>query len=152
MRTEIKKIVRANDRIVASKYPDIYLRYTYGFTYILFSFLPLTVFVEMKVMFVYNFKNRSFQDGETRTGVKVLSYRWHLHLTFIDYGRPFDGQFLNDCLVYTRLKCFKLLYWCGIYNVLLCRFKDVRIGEPSVIVDGSPETITPQTCRLSDQT
>ncbi|KAK4253155.1 hypothetical protein QN277_010759 [Acacia crassicarpa] len=36
-------------------------------------------------------------------------------------------------------------------NIFL-RFKDVRIGEPSIIIDGSPEKITPQTCRLSDQT
>ncbi|KAF7825950.1 DNA-directed RNA polymerase III subunit 2 isoform X1 [Senna tora] len=36
-------------------------------------------------------------------------------------------------------------------NIYL-RFKDVRIGEPSIMVDGSPEKITPQTCRLSDLT
>ena len=38
------------------------------------------------------------------------------------------------------------------YNELVCRFLDVRVGKPSIIVDGSPENITPQTCRLSDQT
>ncbi|KAI4323589.1 hypothetical protein L6164_023183 [Bauhinia variegata] len=57
VKTEIKKIVRANDRIVASKHPDVYLR-----------------------------------------------------------------------------------------------FKDVKIGEPSIVIDGSREKVTPQTCRLSDQT
>ncbi|GMH28958.1 hypothetical protein Nepgr_030801 [Nepenthes gracilis] len=36
-------------------------------------------------------------------------------------------------------------------NIYL-RFKDVRIGEPSVVVDGVNEKLTPQFCRLSDMT
>ncbi|GAU32001.1 hypothetical protein TSUD_359460 [Trifolium subterraneum] len=35
---------------------------------------------------------------------------------------------------------------------LYLRFVDVRVGEPSLITDGSVETISPQTCRLSDTT
>lgn len=35
---------------------------------------------------------------------------------------------------------------------LLCRFKDVRIGEPSMPRDGVSEEINPQMCRLSDMT
>ncbi|XP_061343132.1 DNA-directed RNA polymerase III subunit 2 [Gastrolobium bilobum] len=38
------------------------------------------------------------------------------------------------------------------YPHIYLRFLNVRIGTPSIIVDGSPENITPQTCRLSDQT
>ncbi|KAF4378516.1 hypothetical protein F8388_022337 [Cannabis sativa] len=32
------------------------------------------------------------------------------------------------------------------------RFKDIRIGEPSVTLDGVSEKLEPQTCRLSDMT
>lgn len=32
------------------------------------------------------------------------------------------------------------------------RFKDVRIGEPSIVLDGVAEKITPHSCRLSDMT
>ncbi|PIN14066.1 RNA polymerase III, second largest subunit [Handroanthus impetiginosus] len=36
-------------------------------------------------------------------------------------------------------------------NIYL-RYKDVRIGEPSIIIDGVTEKLTPQKCRLSDMT
>ncbi|PNX85824.1 DNA-directed RNA polymerase iii subunit rpc2-like protein, partial [Trifolium pratense] len=38
------------------------------------------------------------------------------------------------------------------YPHLYLRFLDVKVGEPSLITDGSVETISPQTCRLSDTT
>ncbi|XP_057423347.1 DNA-directed RNA polymerase III subunit 2-like isoform X2 [Lotus japonicus] len=38
------------------------------------------------------------------------------------------------------------------YPHIYLRFLNVRIGDPCVTIDGSPEDITPQTCRLSDLT
>ncbi|TKY56059.1 DNA-directed RNA polymerase III subunit RPC2 [Spatholobus suberectus] len=38
------------------------------------------------------------------------------------------------------------------YPHIYLRFLNVRIGKPSIEVDSSVEDITPQTCRLSDQT
>ncbi|XP_004517248.2 DNA-directed RNA polymerase III subunit 2-like [Cicer arietinum] len=38
------------------------------------------------------------------------------------------------------------------YPHIYLRFLDVRIGKPERIFDGSSEYVSPQTCRLSDQT
>lgn len=38
-----------------------------------------------------------------------------------------------------------------VYSIC-CRYKDVWIGEPSVIIDGVTEKLTPHQCRLSDIT
>ncbi|KAK7314087.1 hypothetical protein VNO77_39297 [Canavalia gladiata] len=38
------------------------------------------------------------------------------------------------------------------YPHIYLRFLNVRIGKPSIIFDGSPEDVTPQMCRLTDQT
>ncbi|KAK7262597.1 hypothetical protein RJT34_30172 [Clitoria ternatea] len=38
------------------------------------------------------------------------------------------------------------------YPHIYLRFLNVKIGKPEMIVDGSAEDVTPQTCRLSDQT
>ncbi|RDX90000.1 DNA-directed RNA polymerase III subunit 2, partial [Mucuna pruriens] len=38
------------------------------------------------------------------------------------------------------------------YPHIYLRFLNVRIGKPSITVDGLTEDLTPQTCRLSDQT
>lgn len=46
---------------------------------------------------------------------------------------------------------------CGTFFYLFfglksCRFTDVKIGKPSMVVDAISEQITPHMCRLSDTT
>lgn len=98
--TEIKKIVRANDRIESSIDPSIYLR------------SPKTF---------HTFRSRLIYiicDFSTFTAYEFRKYE-----VFILVG----------------------IFFC-------CRFLDVRIGEPSVTMDGVSEKLNPQTCRLSDIT
>lgn len=47
-----------------------------------------------------------------------------------------------------------LVYLTFIYLfIVLCnRYKDVRIGKPSVVMDGVSENLNPHTCRLSEMT
>lgn len=73
----------------------------------------------------------------------IFSFYWHCVLW--SYG------YFYKCLL--QIFLLVTVYFLTIFFHELCfRYKDVRIGEPSMIIDGIPEGLSPQRCRLYDTT